>query len=136
MVTILTASDAARPAAGQTAAEEIAAAAEKEMERFADAADRAADRADRRARDADVTVRWGVALVLGALVALALLMFGGFADVRGEIADVRGEITDVRGEIADVRRELGELSAQIDARFDALLESLAAPADNAGTEGQ
>ena len=61
-------------------------------------------------RDADVTVRWGVASVLGALVGLALLMFGGFADVGGEISDVR--------------RELGELSAQIDARFDVLLENV------------
>ena len=41
-----------------------------------DRAERAADAADRRARDADRIVRWGVALILGAMLILAYQVAG------------------------------------------------------------
>ena len=87
--------------------------AEHATERALDAArraERAADQTDARARDVDRWIRWGIALVLGAILGLALLMLGLFGDLRGEIAagqvEIEAEISNVRDEITNLRDEI------------------------------
>lgn len=93
-----------------------AAQAEQAAARATDAArhaERAADQTDARARDVDRWIRWGIALVLGAVLGLALLMLGLFNDLRGEIVTVQAEIASVREElgadITSLRNEIRQL---------------------------
>ena len=98
--------------------------AEHAAERALDAArhaERAADQTHARVRDVDRWIRWGIALVLGAILGLALLMLGLFGDLRGEIA--AGQV-EIEAEISNVREELGAEIASGREELGAVITSL------------
>ena len=54
-----------------------------------------ADRAERAADLADRFVRWGVGLMLGAVLVLAFAVLRGDAELGAEIADLRAAVDEV-----------------------------------------
>lgn len=70
-------------------------------------ADGAAHRADARSRDADRIIRWGVALILAAVLAIFLRGEQNSGAVRADMAELRAVLS---AELADVRAVLERLT--------------------------